>query len=126
MSMNTIPTSRAATMRERFSNQFSNCCGRGMAEEHFRPAGYDRSEQNPQVPLASEDASLWQVPGNAETAVGRLAPRPPWAAAKPSEIASKRRSCYDCYHRFTASPLQPYIASGAATCGLKCGLIFDL
>jgi hypothetical protein len=28
------------------------------------------AEQNPQVPLASEDADLWQVPGNAETAVG--------------------------------------------------------
>ena len=29
-----------------------------------------RAEQNPQVPLASEDASFRQVPGNAETAVG--------------------------------------------------------
>jgi hypothetical protein len=49
--------------------QIPNCCdgregGRGRAQVPFSP-----SEQNPQVPLASEDA-LAQVPGNAETAVG--------------------------------------------------------
>ena len=48
--------------------QFSNCC------EPPRPhltLSANGSEQNPQVPLASEDAFA-QVPGNAETAVGTL------------------------------------------------------
>jgi len=53
-------------------NRFSNCCA---------PYAFG-AEQNPQVPLASEDAFLRQVPGNAETAVGGLR-RGRHAAARP-------------------------------------------
>jgi hypothetical protein len=43
---------------------FANCCAPPRKLSGFG------AEQNPQVPLASEDASFRQVPGNAETAVG--------------------------------------------------------
>jgi hypothetical protein len=62
--------------RDPSSHRISNCCADALACK-------SGAEQNPQVPLASEDASFWQVPGNAETAVGRPAPQPPCAAAGP-------------------------------------------
>ncbi|HTV41582.1 MAG TPA: hypothetical protein VMF08_13455 [Candidatus Sulfotelmatobacter sp.] len=48
-------------------HHLSNCCEPLLPPHDGR--GASRSEQNPQVPLASEDAFA-QVPGNAETAVG--------------------------------------------------------
>ena len=69
----------AATLRERFSIRIPNCCGgrgggRGQERGRFP---LPPPEQNPQVPLASEDAFLWQVPGNAETAVGTVSSAQP-------------------------------------------------
>jgi hypothetical protein len=62
-------------LRKRLTN-FSNCCAPNP--ESFRGG----AEQNPQVPLASEDAFA-QVPGNAETAVGfNFSPTPRRTPAK--------------------------------------------
>src|ERR1700739_1375724 len=52
----------------RSDQSISNCCE--PAHPSVPPMVHG-SEQNPQVPLASEDAFA-QVPGNAETAVGKF------------------------------------------------------
>ncbi|HEV2455538.1 MAG TPA: hypothetical protein VGY98_14835 [Verrucomicrobiae bacterium] len=62
--MNRISAIGDSTARARSFNVVSDCRAPNPGSI---PGG---AEQNPQVPLASEDADLRQVPGNAETAVG--------------------------------------------------------
>jgi len=62
------PALRAVTAQRAVPTTSPNCCAPNPAPKAFGVRG--GAEQNPQVPLASEDASFRQVPGNAETAVG--------------------------------------------------------